>query len=90
MKLQPVPERAESARPWAKKRVIGPPPGIFREHCGDAEVLIDNSYLEDGMGLTFRAYFKPTDEDIEKLKNDGFVEVYFRGNGLVPFGASIW
>lgn len=86
----PVPVRAEIARPWAAKRVIGPPPGVSREHCVDAEVLIDDSHQEDGMGLTFRAYFKPTEDEIEHLREDGYVEVHLRGSGLVPFGVSIF
>lgn len=85
----PVPDRAETAYPWATKRTLGPPPGISRADCGDAEVLIDDTSADDGMGLTWRAFFKPTEAEIETLRNGGYVQVHLRGNGLVPFGASI-
>jgi hypothetical protein len=84
-----VPERAETAYPHAIKRTIGPPPGVSRADCGDAEVLIDDASAGDGMGLTFRAFFQPTDAEIETLRNGGYIQIHLRGNHLLPFGASI-
>jgi hypothetical protein len=71
-------------------KTIGPPPGISREHCVDAQVCITEDWAEDGMGLGWTVFFKPSEEELKHLHNNGLLKVQLRGNGLVPHSLGVW
>jgi hypothetical protein len=70
--------------------VIGPPPGVSREHCVDAEVAITQDWVDDGMGLGWVVFFKPSDDEIKNLQEGGLLKVTLRGDSLVPHSLGSW
>lgn len=71
-------------------KTIGPPAGISREHCVDAQVCITQDWVDDGMGLGWTMFFKPTEEELAHLNKGGLLKVQLRGQGLVPHSLGIW
>lgn len=74
----------------AKVITVGPPPGISREHCVDAQACVTDDWVSDGMGLGFTMFFKPNEEEIKYLVEGGLLKVQLRGNVLVPHSLGTW
>ena len=90
MKNVPIPVSFSDQLKHANVQTIGPPPGISREHCVDAEVCVTDDWSDDGMGLGFTMFFEPDEEELEAIKNGALLKVQIRGYALVPHSLGIW
>jgi len=74
----------------SQTHIIGPPPGVSREHCIEAKVCVTDDWLDDGMGLAFIMFCKPNEQELESLNNGGLLKLTIRGHGLVPHNVGVW
>lgn len=87
----PVPEAARAARPECKFVRMGPPPGVKNEDCGTAEMLISPPGRIPGYGGRANyVYYRPSDADIERLREGGFIEMAQYGSVVQPFSLTVW
>lgn len=86
MEFGPVPDAAKRAHPNAVARVIGPPLGMA-DLVGSAEALVDN---QTELGRGFRLYCKPSEAEIEDLKNGGFLEFVVYAVQMPPVSVGVW
>ena len=63
--------------------MLGAPPGVDPKNCGALPVMLIPG-AEDNMGTCFVSFWKPTPEDIEKLKSGEFVRLIVRGTRHPP------
>jgi hypothetical protein len=87
-----VPSVARVARPFSRIVSMGPPEGVSNEDCGTVQMLVET--VDDAIpGFTGRAhftYFRPTEAEMEALRNGGFIEVAQYGQGVQPFSVTVW
>lgn len=88
----PAPESAKAGRRDCSLVAMGPPRGVSDDECGTAEMLI-SPVLEDMTGYPARrqyAYYRPTEAELEQLRDGGFIEFCQYGMVVQPFSASVW
>jgi hypothetical protein len=87
-----VPDAAKAGRPDCKLISMGPPPGVSDDDCGTVEMLIspDAARIPGFAGRAQYAYYRPTPEEIEDLRNGGFIEFAQYGQVVQPFSATVW
>lgn len=89
----PIPAAAHAGRPWCSAVAMGPPPGVSGDDCGTVEMLIDYTEREKIPGFPARAqyaYYRPTETELEHLRNGGFIELCQYGSVVQPFSAVVW
>jgi len=93
----PVPDEARTARPDCRAVSMGPPPGVSDEDCGTVEMLIappptrlDHSDIPGFGGRAQYAYYRPTPEELDLLRDGGFIEFAQYGQVVQPFSAAVW
>lgn len=92
MELIPAPEAARNGRPDCQLVQMGPPRGVSGDDVGTAEMLI-SPVSDEIPGYPARrqyAYYRPSEAEIEHLRNGGFIEFCQYGNVVQPFSASVW
>jgi hypothetical protein len=84
----PVPQQAKAVRPECRLVSMGPPRGVSHEDCGTVEMLI--SPVPAVVGRPQYAYYRPTEEELARLADGGFIEFAQYGDVVQPFSASVW
>jgi hypothetical protein len=88
------PAGPQAARPWCRLVQMGPPRGVSDDDCGTAPMLIQDSGTPPipgyPQGRANYAYFKPTDAELDKLRDGGFIEFAQYGPVVQPFSALVW
>jgi hypothetical protein len=86
-----VPAEAKYDRPHARLVQMGPPPGVSDDDCGTAEMLIEPDHFTHAGGIPRGnyAYYRPTETEIEMLRNGGFLELAQYGHVVQPFGLRV-
>jgi len=79
---------------------MGPPPGVSDADCGTVEMLLEPHHVQArnvfhrahpaGIGRAQYAYFRPSEEELETLRNGGFIELCQYGSVVQPFSAAVW
>lgn len=80
-----VPEAAEKARPWARKRSIGPPTGL-EDTVAFVEAQIDD---QTELGRAFLMFAYPDAEELELLKAGHPIEFAVYATQLPPVSAAV-
>ena len=87
-----IPAEARLSRPDCEVISMGPPAGVPDEECGTAAMLVSRrgEQMTGCPGRRFYAYYRPTETELERLNDGGFIEVLQIGNVVQPFGCAIW
>lgn len=88
----PIPDEALATRPDCRSVSMGPPRGVSNDDCGTAAMLISD-VNNDIPGYPARrqyVYFRPSEDELETLRNGGFIEFCQYGHTVQPFSAEIW
>jgi hypothetical protein len=88
----PIPEEALLGRPDCQAVAMGPPRGVSEDEVGTAAMLI-SEVSEEIPGYPARrqyAYFRPSEDELEVLRNGGFIEFCQYGQVVQPFSATVW
>lgn len=80
-----VPEIAKKAYPWGHVLAIAPPPGQ-EDSIGFLDAIIDD---QTGFGRGFRFYVQFEGDDLERLKNGGFLEFTMLSMQMVPVAVQV-
>lgn len=87
-----IPTEARLARPDCTSVSMGPPPGVSDEDCGTAQMLV-SGVAEQMPGFTarrFYAYYRPSEAELARLNEGGFIELGQYGNVVQPFSCAVW
>ena len=68
---------------------FGAPVGVEETDCFDLAVKVSDDQVDDGMGLCFRSYWKPTQEELDALTNGASIELNIRGRSQPPVMLSV-
>lgn len=68
---------------------FGAPPGVSSSDCGSLPLKLSDERFSDGMGLSFRSYWKPSTEEIRMLQAGYSIELLIRGDGHPPVMLSV-
>ena len=90
IEIVPVPDIARSARPWAQVVDVGPPPNVEDKDCGTANSLVEPGDLGPYHVNEWRTFFKPSQEQIETLKNGGTIAFVMLCGQMVAHRAEVW
>lgn len=88
MDCVPVPERANSIRQAMERRVLMPPNGdMTNDVIRSAEVLV--GYSEEYGTVIMHMYWKMSDEELERAKENGYIELTFFGGKAPPVAMNV-
>lgn len=68
---------------------FGAPPGISEQVCKPLPLRISDESKMDSMGLSFRSYWKPDQEELQALLSGASIELLVRGTAHPPVMLSI-
>lgn len=88
----PAPEAVKASRPDCQLVSMGPPRGVSGDEVGTAEMLI-SGVDESITGYPARrqyAYYRPSDAELDHLRNGGVIEFCQYGQVVQPFSATVW
>lgn len=83
----PIPDAAAQARPTFRALHIGPPRGVSDEDCGTVESLTGRS--PEGYPMLCD-YWRPTPEQLDALRNGGFIELIQYAPQMVMHSMTVW
>lgn len=80
MEAQEIPESIQESYPSFKKIDMGPPAGVAEEDCYTLQVLAGqvSEGVFDGAAM-FRSYWKPSEVELDIIKNGGYIELVLIG-----------
>ena len=87
-----IPAEARLSRPDCEVVSMGPPSGVPGEECGTAAMLASGQaeQMTGFVARRFYAYYRPTEAELARLNDGGFIEILQVGNVVQPFGCAIW
>lgn len=80
----PVPNEAIETYPDFDRENIAPPPGVAIQDCGFLPTLFGSNHSDSIDWPMFLSYWKPSDEEIEQLRQGGHVELAVYARQMVP------
>jgi len=86
MRFGLVPHVAETARPWADVRLIGPPPGLD-DKVGSLVAQVDD---RTELGRGFRFFAELEDGDLEAIQAGNPIEFVVYAQQMVPVSVAVW
>lgn len=87
-----IPKAAQLSRPDCRPVAMGPPRGVSDDDCGTAQMLV-SGFGESIPGYPAcrnYVYYRPSETELEELRNGGFIEFCQYGNVVQPFSAAVW
>ena len=86
MRFGLVPHVAETARPWAKPTIIGPPVGLGHQ-VGSLVAQVDE---KTKLGRGFRFFAELEDGDLEAIAAGKPIEFVVYAQQMVPVSIAVW
>jgi hypothetical protein len=86
MRFGLVPHVAETARPWADVKVIGPPPGLGNK-VGSLVAQVDD---RTDLGRGYRFFAELEDGDLEAIQAGKPIEFVVYAAQMVPVSIAVW